>query len=157
MSNSVRPHRRQPTRLPHPWDSPGKNTGVGCHFLLHPTLQMDPLLSEPPWKPHRVYTYVIIYQAVYLVFVYFTVWKLYLKKKGTRKETRHVLTLAHLFLISWTVSSTSPQNLVLNIWPLPSRSVPLFCLLKVSITVIVMLSPKRCQSFPLMGDDPSQA
>ena len=34
MSNSVRPQRRQPTRLPHPWDSPGKNTGVGCHFLL---------------------------------------------------------------------------------------------------------------------------
>ena len=34
MFNSVRPHRRQPTRLPHPWDSPGKNTGVGCHFLL---------------------------------------------------------------------------------------------------------------------------
>ena len=34
MSNSVQPHRRQPTRLPHPWDSPGKNTGVGCHFLL---------------------------------------------------------------------------------------------------------------------------
>ena len=32
--DSVRPHRRQPTRLPHPWDSPGKNTGVGCHFLL---------------------------------------------------------------------------------------------------------------------------
>ena len=34
MSNSVRPHRRQPTRLPRPWDSPGKNTGVDCHFLL---------------------------------------------------------------------------------------------------------------------------
>ena len=34
MSDSVRPHRRQPTRLPGPWDSPGKNTGVGCHFLL---------------------------------------------------------------------------------------------------------------------------
>ena len=30
----MRPHRRQPTRLPCPWDSPGKNTGVGCHFLL---------------------------------------------------------------------------------------------------------------------------
>ena len=30
----LRPHRRQPTRLPCPWDSPGKNTGVGCHFLL---------------------------------------------------------------------------------------------------------------------------
>ena len=34
MSDSVRPHRRQPTRFPRPWDSPGKNTGVGCHFLL---------------------------------------------------------------------------------------------------------------------------
>ena len=34
MSDSVRPHRRQPTRLCHPWVSPGKNTGVGCHFLL---------------------------------------------------------------------------------------------------------------------------
>ena len=30
----VRPHRQQPTRFPHPWDSPGKNTGVCCHFLL---------------------------------------------------------------------------------------------------------------------------
>ena len=34
MSDSVRPHRWQPSRLPRPWDSPGKNTGVGCHFLL---------------------------------------------------------------------------------------------------------------------------
>ena len=34
MSDSVRPHRWQPTWLPRPWDSPGKNTGVGCHFLL---------------------------------------------------------------------------------------------------------------------------
>ena len=31
---TLQPHRRQPTRLPRPWDSPGKNTGVGCHFLL---------------------------------------------------------------------------------------------------------------------------
>ena len=34
VSASVRPHRRQSTRLPRPWDSPGKNTGVGCYFLL---------------------------------------------------------------------------------------------------------------------------
>ena len=34
MSDSVQPQRWQPTRLPCPWDSPGKNTGVGCHFLL---------------------------------------------------------------------------------------------------------------------------
>ena len=34
MSDSVRPNRQQPTRFHCPWDSPGKNTGVGCHFLL---------------------------------------------------------------------------------------------------------------------------
>ena len=33
----MQPHRQQPTRLPHPWDSPGKNTGMGCHFLLQCT------------------------------------------------------------------------------------------------------------------------
>ena len=55
MSDSVRPHRWQPTRLPHPWDSPGKNTGVGCHFLLQcmkvesksEVPQSCPTLSEP--------------------------------------------------------------------------------------------------------------
>ena len=61
VSDSVRPHRRQPTRLPCPWDSPGKNTGVGCHFLLQsikvksesevakscPTLS-DPMDCSPP-------------------------------------------------------------------------------------------------------------
>ena len=35
MSNSLRPHGLYPTRLLHPWDFPGKNSGVGCHFLLH--------------------------------------------------------------------------------------------------------------------------
>ena len=34
LSDSVQPHRRKPTRLPCPWDSSGKNTGVGCHFLF---------------------------------------------------------------------------------------------------------------------------
>ena len=55
MSDSVRPHRRQPTRLPRPWDSPGKNTGVGCHFLLQcmkvksksEITQSCPTLSDP--------------------------------------------------------------------------------------------------------------
>ena len=49
MSDSVRPHRRQPTRLPHPWDSPGKITGVGCHFLLQCTTFCH---TFPPWPPH---------------------------------------------------------------------------------------------------------
>ena len=55
VSDSVRPHRRQPTRLPHPWDSPGKNTGVGCQFLLpcmkvkseSEVAQSCPTLSDP--------------------------------------------------------------------------------------------------------------
>ena len=34
VSDSMRPHRQQPTRLHRPWDSPGKNAGVGCHFPL---------------------------------------------------------------------------------------------------------------------------
>ena len=54
-ANSVRPHRWQPTRLPSPWDSPGKNTGVGCHFLLQcrkvkiesEVAQWCPILSDP--------------------------------------------------------------------------------------------------------------
>ena len=55
VSNSVRLHRWQPNRLPHPWDSPGKNTGVGCHFLLQcmkvksesEVDQSCPTLSDP--------------------------------------------------------------------------------------------------------------
>ena len=55
MSNSVQPHRRQPTRLLRPWDSPGKNTGVGCHFLLQrrkvksecEVTQLCPTRSDP--------------------------------------------------------------------------------------------------------------
>ena len=64
MSDSVWPHRRQPARLPRPWDSLGKNTGVGCHFLLQcvkvksesevtqscPTLS-DPMDCSPPGSP----------------------------------------------------------------------------------------------------------
>ena len=54
-SDSVRPHRQQPTRLLCPWDSPGKNTGVGCHFPLQcmkvksesEVAQSCPTLSDP--------------------------------------------------------------------------------------------------------------
>ena len=55
VSDSVPPHRGQPTRLLCPWDSPGKNTGVGCHFLLQcmkvkgesKVAQLCPILSDP--------------------------------------------------------------------------------------------------------------
>ena len=69
ISDSVRPHRRQPTRLSRPWDSPGKNTGVGCHFLLqcmkvksesevtHPCLTLsDPMdCSLPDSSVHGIF------------------------------------------------------------------------------------------------------
>ena len=90
MSNSVRPHRQQPTRLPRPWDSPGKNTGVGCHFLLQcmkvksqsevakscPTLS-DPMdCSLPGSSIHgifqaRVLEWGAISPYIYMVFLYF--------------------------------------------------------------------------------------
>ena len=69
MSDSVRPYRQQPIRLHRPWDSPGKNTGVGCHFLLQcmkvksesevtqscPTLS-DPMdCSLPGFSVHRIF------------------------------------------------------------------------------------------------------
>ena len=55
VSDPVRPHRRQPNRLLRPWDSPGKNTGVGCHLLLQcmkvksesEVTQSCPTLSDP--------------------------------------------------------------------------------------------------------------
>ena len=55
VSDSLRPRRWQPARFPCPWDSPGKNTGVGCHFLLQcirvksesEVAQSCPTLSDP--------------------------------------------------------------------------------------------------------------
>ena len=55
VRSSVRPHRWQPTRLPHPWDSPGKNNRVGCHFFLQcrkvksesEIAQLCPTLRDP--------------------------------------------------------------------------------------------------------------
>ena len=51
VSNSLCPHGLQPTRLLCPWDSSGKNTGVGCHFLLHTALVVNPKGNQP-----RVFT-----------------------------------------------------------------------------------------------------
>ena len=96
MSNSVQLHRWQPTRLPHPWDSPGKNTGVGCHFLLQcmkvkseseltqlcPTLS-DPMYCSPPgssahgifqarvleWVAIAFSNYVLV---IFILFIFFS-------------------------------------------------------------------------------------
>ena len=49
VSNSLRPHGLEPTRLPRLWDSPGKSTGVGCHFLLQ---EIFPTQGSNPGLPH---------------------------------------------------------------------------------------------------------
>ena len=81
MSDSVRPHRLQPTRLPRPWGSPGKNTGVGCHCLLQcmkvksesqvtqscPTLS-DPMDCSPPGSSVHG-----IFQARVLEWIFFLI------------------------------------------------------------------------------------
>ena len=59
MSDSLRPRGLQPTRLLRPWDPPGKNTGVGCHFLLQERVTAEsrsPIRAGPPlpvslWRP----------------------------------------------------------------------------------------------------------
>ena len=73
VPNSFQPHGRQPAKLLHPWDFPGKNTGVGCHFLLQGIFQnqgSNPCLLcllpqkvyslplAPPGKPFIMNAYV---------------------------------------------------------------------------------------------------
>ena len=82
VSNSLKPHGLQPTRSLCPWNFPGKNTGVGCHFLLQRIFltqglnpcplcllhwQLDSLPLEPPWKPTEFFT------SLYHLSTYFTV------------------------------------------------------------------------------------
>ena len=111
MSDSVRRHRRQPTRLPRPWDSPGKNTGVGCHFLLQymkvkserkvtqscPTL-CDPIDGSPPGSPIPGILQARILEWVAISFSNAWKWKV----KG--KSLRHV----RLFVTPWTTAYQAP-------------------------------------------------
>ena len=63
VSDSVRPHRRQPTRLPRPWGSPGKNTGMGCHFLLQCMKVKSPSeVAQSCWLLATPWT--VVYQAL---------------------------------------------------------------------------------------------
>ena len=96
MPDSVRPHRRQPTRLLYPWDSPGKNTGVGCHFLLQgmqvksesevaqscPTLSNPMDCSPPDSSVHG------IFQARVLEWGTIALSQSKFKKKRRRKERK---------------------------------------------------------------------
>ena len=97
VSDSVRPHRRQPTSLPRPWDSPGKNTGVGCHFLLqcmkaksqsevaqlcptpHDPMDCSPPYQAPPSLTHLIWLNFKLQNLSYVMFssnVTWTAWSL---------------------------------------------------------------------------------
>ena len=103
MSDSVRPHGLQPIRLLHPWDSPGKNTGVGCHFLLQcmkvksksEVAQLCPTLNDPMdcsllgFFQARVHA---IFQARVLEWVAtaFSYHWLYMAVKGIRRKEARI-------------------------------------------------------------------
>ena len=108
MSDSVRPLRWQPTRLPRPWDSPGKNTGVGCHFLLQcmkvkserevaqscPTLSNPMDCSLPGTSVHgifqaRVLEWVAIAFSQYWFLLAFLKWQNHRDRKQWLSEVRY--------------------------------------------------------------------
>ena len=64
VSNSQRPHGLQPTRLLHPWDFPGKSTGVGCHCLL-------PSMLEQMVKFHSFYGW-LVFNCIYIYHIFFS-------------------------------------------------------------------------------------
>ena len=123
------PHRRQPTRLHRPWDSPGKNTGVGCHFLLQcmkvksesevaqlcPT-PSDPMNCSPPGSPIPG-----IFQArvpEWVAISFSNAWKW----KGKVK----LLSCVRLLATPWTAAYQAPPSMGFSMqeyWsglPLPS-------------------------------------
>ena len=145
VSDSVRPHRRQPTRLHRPWDSPGKNTGVGCHVLLQcmkvksesevaqscPTLS-DPMdCSLPGSSTHgifqaRVLEWVAIafsdfstqgYINTYIIFIYNvnTLYNIYSDERGDS----HMILVKNLTLIS--MDRSYRQEIIA--WTLASRDI----------------------------------
>jgi len=113
VSDSVRPHRRQPTRLPPPWDSPGKNTGVGCRFLLQCTkvksesevAQLCPTRSDPMDCSLPSSSVQEIFQARVLEWLYdptIPLLGLYLDKTIIQKDTCIPMVIAAVSAIAKT-------------------------------------------------------
>jgi len=114
MSNSVQPHRQQPTRLPRPWDSPGKNTGVDCHFLLQSmkvksesevaqscSTLCNPMDCSPPGSPIPG-----IFQARVLEWVaisFSNTWKWKVKVKSLNRSW--------LLATPWTAAHQAPLSM----------------------------------------------
>ena len=114
MSDSVRPQRRQLTRLLHPWDSPGKKTGMGCHFLLQcmkvknerevaqscPTLR-DPIdCSLPGSSVHGIVQARVLEWAA-------IAFSIYMYQFSTVQSLSHV----QLFANPWTAAHQAPPSM----------------------------------------------
>ena len=107
--------RRHPTRVPHPWDSPGKNTGVGCHFLLQcmkvkgesEIAQSCPTLSDPMNCRSPGSSIHGIFQARVLE------WGAIAFSMKNSIQFRSVQSLSHvqLFVIPWTVAGQTPPSM----------------------------------------------
>ena len=118
----MQPHRRQPTRLPRPWDSPGKNTGVRCHFLLQcmkvksesEVYQLRPHGLQPtrllcPWDfpGKRVLEWgAIATLPKYFLFPTFPFLQTFLRKVSYFLAASCLLRLRHLALITVMTAGT---------------------------------------------------
>ena len=119
MSDSVRPHRQQLTRLPRPWDSPGKNTGVGCHFLLQcmkvksesevaqscPTLRNPMDCSLPGPSVHGIFQARV--PSLSMVFCKYVVCNRFYMKKN-KQSASHELenTEGKYYFLQWSLSQS---------------------------------------------------
>ena len=122
VSDSVWPQRRQPTRLPHPWDSLGKNAGVGCHFLLQCmkvksqsevtqsclTLS-DPMdCSLPGSSIHGIFqARVLEWSAI----AFSNAWKWKVKVKSLRLSTWKLHSRVRLLATPWTAVYQAPPSM----------------------------------------------
>ena len=130
----MQPHRRQPTRLPCPWDSPGKNTGVGCHFLLQcmkvrsesevtqscPTLSHRMDCSLPGSSVHGIFqARVLEWGAIWnlkngtneLIYKIEIDTDIENKPMVTESKGAHLLSCAWLFVAPWTIGHQPPLSM----------------------------------------------
>ena len=125
MSDSVRPHRRQPTRLPRPWDSPGKTPGVSCHVLLQcmkvksesEVAQSCPMLSDPmDYSPlgSSIHGTFQVRVLEWVAISFSNAWKWKVKVKP----------LSHVRL--WQPHGLQPTRL-LHPWDFPGKSTGVVC------------------------------
>ena len=141
----MRPHRRQPTRLPRPWDSPGKNTGVGCHVLLQcmkgkseskvtqscPTLR-DPMDCSLPGSSVQG-----IFQARVLEWVAIAFSRKSLLVMNTRKHLR----LQYFVIIAFSIMEEDiPDTRYINTIYVPSISSLSICFLIQCLFVLLPFS-----------------